>query len=329
MWEWVRNLQAEWQAGIESPPIPLTGGPYKAVVVLGMGGSAFGAEVVRAWSRAYLTVPWEIIRDYRLPAWVDAGVLVIAASYSGMTEETLEATEEALKRRATVVGVASGGTLRSWGESGRLKAFVPLPAGRSPRAAVPFSIAAHFRVLEGAGLIPPSWREEGKALLALLASDSHPDNVGLKALSEQWANHLIALYAPTEYEPIALRARQQIQENAKHMAWHHALPEMNHNEIVGWEYPSPLGEKMAIWLLEGHHIHPRTRLRLDFMEEVIRERQLSYVRLRAPYAPYLAELMWLLHAVDIFSIYLAEAHGVNPTPVPVIDRLKAHLAQNS
>ncbi|MEN3040407.1 MAG: SIS domain-containing protein [Bacteroidia bacterium] len=329
MWEWVRSLPIDWEVGIESPPISIAGGPYRAIAVLGMGGSAFGAEVVRAWSRPYLRIPWEIIRDYRLPAWVGEGVLVIAASYSGLTEETLEATEEALKRRATVVGIASGGTLRTWGESGRLKAFIPLPEGRPPRAAAPFSIIAQFCLLEGAGLLPPAWREEGKALAALLADTNPSQDPALKMLSERWVNHLVALYAPPEYEPIALRARQQIQENAKHLAWHHTLPEMNHNEIVGWEYPTPLGQKVAVWLLEGHHTHSRNRLRLDFMEGLLQERQIPFARLCAPQGPYLAELMWLLHAVDIFSVYLAEQHGVNPTPVPVIDRLKAHLAQQS
>lgn len=329
MWQWVRSLPEDWQAGIEAPALPIETGTPANIALIGMGGSAFGAEIVRAWSRPYLSVPWEIIRDYRLPAWLNSGTLVIAASYSGTTEETLEATEEALRRGATVIGIASGGTLREWGESGRLRGFVPLPEGRPPRAAAPLSITAQFRLLEGAGLIPSSWREEGQALLSLLFSTKHPDSIALKSLSEQWQHHLIALYTPPEYEPIALRARQQIQENAKHLAWHHVVPEMNHNEIVGWEYPAPLTERVAFWLIEGSHTHPRNHLRMDFMERLMQERNLPYVRWQAPKAPYLAELMWLFHAVDLFSVHLAERHGVDPTPVPVIDRLKSHLAQQS
>ncbi|MDW8015327.1 MAG: bifunctional phosphoglucose/phosphomannose isomerase [Bacteroidia bacterium] len=332
MWQWIRSLPNEWQAEIEAPPITIPTPPsqvYTGIVTLGMGGSAFGAEVVRAWARSLLSIPWEIIRDYSLPAWVSSRTLVISTSYSGTTEETLSATQEALKRGATVVGIASGGTLRAWGEEGRLVAFIPLPSGRPPRAAVHFSIAAQFRLLEGLGLIPYTWREEAQALLPLLFSPNHPDTATLRALSQAWAQHIIVLYAPPEYECIALRARQQIQENAKHLAWHHTIPEMNHNEIVGWEYPSPLQEKVAFWLLEGSHIHPRNRSRLDFMEALLKERGLQYARWCAPQAPYLAQLLWFLHAVDLFSIYLAEAHGVDPTPVPIIDKLKSHLAQQA
>lgn len=326
MWEWVRSLPNDWMAGMEAPPIQVAGGPWQAIVTLGMGGSAFGAEVVRSWAETYLDIPWLILRDYRLPKWVNAHTLVLACSYSGTTEETLEATEAALQRGATVVGIASGGTLRSWGENGRLAGFIPLPEGRAPRAAVPFSITAQLRLLEGLQLIPDTWRSESQALLKLLLSRDHPNQQELRTLAENWASKCIAVYAPTGYEAIALRARQQIQENAKHMAWHHTIPEMNHNELVGWEYPSPLGEKVAVWLLSGSHTHPRNLTRIAFMEGLLRERNLPYHLLRPPAAPYLAELLWLFHAVDIFSVYLAEQHSVDPTPVPVIDRLKAHLA---
>ncbi|GIV25068.1 MAG: phosphate starvation-inducible protein PsiE [Bacteroidia bacterium] len=329
MWEWIRSLPSDWQAGMEAPAIPFSGGPWKAIVTVGMGGSAFGSEVVRAWAQAYLPVPWLVVRDYRLPPWVGKDTLVLAASYSGNTEETLEATEAALQRGATVVGLASGGLLKAWGEAGKLAAFVELPPGRAPRAAVPFSITAQLRLLEGAGLVPSTWREESQALLKLLLSKDHPPIGPLKAYAQEWHTRLLVLYAPPEYEPIALRGRQQIQENAKHLAWHHTFPEMNHNEIVGWQHPAPLGEKVAFWLLSGSHTHPRNRLRLEFMQNLLTEYGLPYWHLAPPPAPFLAELMWLFHAVDIFSVYLAEKHEIDPTPVPVIDRLKTYLAQKA
>lgn len=329
MWEWVRSLANDWQVGMEAPPISIDGGPWQAIVTIGMGGSAFGAEVVRSWAENYLRIPWAIVRDYSLPAWVEKGALVLAASYSGNTEETLEATKQALKRGATVVGLASGGMLREWGERGMLTAFIALPEGRPPRAAVPFSITTQFRLLEGTGLIPSTWRDEGQALLKLLLSAAHPDMGRLKALATQWKDRFIAIYAPTGYEAIALRARQQIQENGKHLAWHHIIPEMNHNEIVGWEYPTSLREGVGFWILSGSHIHPRNSLRIGFIEKLLEERGFSYLHWKAPNAPYLAELMWLFHSVDIFSVYLAEAHNVDPVPVRIIDRLKEYLAQEA
>jgi glucose/mannose-6-phosphate isomerase len=329
MWEWVKGFSGQWQAALRYEVGALPRRSYRAIVTLGMGGSAFGAEVARSWAAAHAAIPWLIVRDYRLPAWVDDEVLVIAASYSGTTEETLSAASTALSRGCTVVGLSSGGTLKTWAEEGRLADFVELPSGYAPRAAVAYSIAAQLAIAEGAGIIPATWRGEGEAFLTALRGAAAPSAADLQALAQTWQNRLIAIYAAEPYEAVALRARQQIQENAKHLAWHHTIPEMNHNEIVGLEYPD-LPNRLAIWLIDGHLAHPRHRLRQSFLEALLQKRGIPFSRLICPTPlPYLSEMLWLLHAVDIFSVYLAEAHQVDPTPVPIIDALKAYLAQKT
>ncbi len=325
MWDWVNALAQQWKTALGYQAPALGRRTYRGILTLGMGGSAFGAEVARAWSESRSSLPWVIGRDYRLPGWVDDEVLVIAASYSGTTEETLSAASAALRRGCTVVGLASGGTLKAWAEEGRLAGFVELPAGYAPRAAVPFSIGAQLAIAEGAELIPASWRLEGEALLSALSS-MPPSHTELQTLAGNWEKRLIAIYTSEPYASIGLRARQQIQENAKHLAWHHTIPEMNHNEIVGLQHPS-LSEQLAVWLLEGGQSHPRHRVRRAFLENLLQSRNIPFARLEAPAGlPHLAELLWLLHAVDIFSLYLAERHQIDPTPVPIIDALKAHLA---
>ena len=329
MWDWVKGFSGQWQAALRYEVGALPRRSYRAIVTLGMGGSAFGAEVAHSWAAAHAAIPWLIIRDYRLPAWVDDEVLVIAASYSGTTEETLSAASTALSRGCTVVGLSSGGTLKTWAEEGRLADFVELPSGYAPRAAVAYSIAAQLAIAEGAGIIPSTWRSEGETLLNALHGAAAPSAAHLQTLAQSWQNRLIAIYAPEPYSAIALRARQQIQENAKHLAWHHTIPEMNHNEIVGLEHPD-LSNRLAVWLIDGHQSHPRHRMRRSFLEDLLRKRDIPFSCLTCPtLLPYLAEMLWLLHAVDIFSVYLAEAHGVNPTPVPIIDELKAYLAQKA
>lgn len=329
MWEWVKGFSGQWQAALRYEVGALPRRSYRAIVTLGMGGSAFGAEVARSWAETQAAIPWLVLRDYRLPSWVDDEVLVIAASYSGTTEETLSAASAALSRGCTVVGLSSGGTLKAWAEEGRLADFVELPSGYAPRAAVAYSIAAQLAIAEGAGIIPSTWRSEGEAFLTALRGAAVPSAADLQALAQSWQNRLIAIYAMQPYEAIALRARQQIQENAKHLAWHHTIPEMNHNEIVGLEHPD-LSNRLAVWLIDGHQSHPRHRMRRSFLEDLLRKRGIPFSCLTCPTPlPYLAEMLWLLHAVDIFSVYLAEAHGVNPTPVPIIDELKAYLAQKA
>lgn len=329
MWDWIKGFSGQWQAALRYEVGALPQRSYRAIVTLGMGGSAFGAEVARSWAENHAAIPWFIIRDYRLPGWVDDEVLIIAASYSGTTEETLSAASAALSRGCTVVGLSSGGILKTWAEEGRLADFVELPSGYAPRAAVAYSIGAQLAIAEGARVIPPTWRSEGEALFTALRSSAPPPAADLQALAQTWQNRLIAIYATQPYEAVALRARQQIQENAKHLAWHHTIPEMNHNEIVGLEHPD-LSHRLAVWLIDGHHAHPRHRLRRRFLEEILQKRGIPSSQLMCPTPlPYLAEMLWLLHAVDIFSVYLSEAHGVAPTPVPIIDELKAYLAQKA
>ncbi len=329
MWDWVKGFSGQWQAALRYEIGALPRRSYRAIVTLGMGGSAFGAEVARSWAANHAAIPWLIVRDYRLPPWIDDEVLVIAASYSGTTEETLSAASAALSRGCTVVGLSSGGTLKSWAEEGRLADFVELPSGYAPRAAVAYSIGAQLAIAEGAGVIPPTWRSEGEALLAALRGSAAPSVADLQALAQAWQNRLIAIYATEPYEAVALRARQQIQENAKHLAWHHTIPEMNHNEIVGLQFPD-LPDRLSVWLIDGQQAHPRHRLRRAFLESTLEKRGIPFSRLIGPASlPYLAEMLWLLHAVDVFSVFLAEMHGVDPTPVPIIDELKAYLANKA
>lgn len=329
MWHWLKELPRQWEKALAYRVESLPERAYAQIVTIGMGGSAFGAEVAASWSQAHSPVPWLILRDYTLPKWVGPQTLVIAASYSGTTEETLAATKEALERDCVVVGLASGGTLAAWAEARQLSAFLLLPNGYAPRAAVPYAIGAQLAIAEAARLIPPTWRSEGQLLFEALRGAKHPNFTQLQTLAEAWADRLIAIYAPEPYAPIALRARQQIQENAKHLAWHHVLPEMNHNELVGLEHPT-LAERLAVLFLTGPQAHPRHLLRLNFLKNVLETRQIPYATLEAPASlPHLAAMLWLLHAVDILSVYLAQKHGVDPIPVPIIDQLKHYLAQKT
>ncbi len=329
MWDWIRALPQQWEKALAYEVADLPERAYSQIVTVGMGGSAFGAEVAAAWAQQHSSIPWRILRDYTLPQWVNAQTLVIAASYSGTTEETLTATEEAIRRGCLVVGLSSGGTLGTWAEAGQLSHWLALPSGYAPRAAVPYAIGAQLAIAEAARLIPSTWREESRALFRALRGSSHPNFSQLQALAKTWTDRLIAIYAPEPYAPIALRARQQIQENAKHLAWHHVIPEMNHNELVGLENPL-LSERLAVLLITGPHMHPRHTLRIEFLLRILERRHIPYALIESPPdLPYLAALLWALHAVDIFSVYLAEAHSVDPTPVPVIDELKHYLAQKA
>ncbi|MCS7085709.1 MAG: bifunctional phosphoglucose/phosphomannose isomerase, partial [Bacteroidia bacterium] len=266
------------------------------VVLAGLGGSAFGGEVVKNMLYGKLKTPFVVSRGYDLPAWVGSRTLVMLSSYSGNTEETLSAAEIAHKTGAACVCVTHGGRLADFARDRRLPVFV-LPAGFPPRAAVAYSIVAQLYVLKNFGLIAeddflPSLREALDVL--------RERKVQSFALECAAALHdrVPVVYAPDPYESVAVRFRQQINENAKMLCWHHVLPEMNHNELVGWEHPKWLCEKTTTVFLRGADEHPRHAPRFDFTREVVVRKGARTLELVAVGNTLPARLFYLIHVCD-------------------------------
>ncbi|MGQ9864302.1 MAG: SIS domain-containing protein [Bacteroidia bacterium] len=321
MHTWLYQQPQQWKETLTSPfPDLVFPKPVANVCVVGMGGSAFGAEVVQRLVHNELQVPFVIYRGYELPAWVGESTLVIASSYSGTTEETLIATQEAQTRKAMIVTLSSGGELPQKANVGH----VALPSGLVPRMAALYSIAAQLRVLHKANLLSDEFyqkvQESTKSLEDFVASPPE-----LKSLAEKVKASPIAFYALEGYEPIALRARQQLQENAKHVCWHHIIPEMNHNEILALEFPPQVVENLFVIFVYGSHTHPRNLLRLQFMKELLRQKGVRYEEISPPPSSVVGEMLILLWMVDALSLSLAAAHSVDAQSIPTIDALKAYL----
>jgi glucose/mannose-6-phosphate isomerase len=201
-----------------------------------------------------------------------------------------------------------------------------LPAGYPPRAAAGFSVVAQFFVLARFGLLADdtifSAIREGAN--ALRNSDAY-------ALAEEFADLLYdrvpVLYAPDPYECVAVRFRQQINENAKMLCWHHVVPEMNHNELVGWEHPAWLCEKTMVVFFRGADEHPRHAPRFDFTRKVVDRKGAGVLEIHAVGPTPAARVLYLIHLCDHISTHLARLNGADPTPVAVIDELKAALAR--
>jgi glucose/mannose-6-phosphate isomerase len=297
------------------------------VVVLGLGGSAFGGEIVRNVVRDTLAVPFTIFRSYELPKSVQAGALVLACSYSGNTEETLMSAKEAHKRGSTVVCITSGGQLADWAKQNGLH-YIIIPGGQPPRTACGFSLTVQLRVLHRAGLISDPKIDIANAL-AVLHGFTEADRDQARQLALVLKGTVPAIYSSDTADSVAIRFRQQINENAKQLCWHHVLPEMNHNELVGWEHPIGfLHNQAAVILLTTDFEHPRNQVRVAINREII-TRNLpasSFHQIHARGEGLLAQLLFLLHLGDWLSLYLAEANGADPMPVAVIDYLKNELA---
>ncbi len=293
------------------------------VVLIGLGGSAFGGEVILNYTRQQIKVPYVIVRDYEVPAFVSENTLLLVSSYSGNTEETLSMLESALPSNPKVACVTSGGKLKGLAEEHGWDHII-LPGGYPPRSAAAFSIIQQLYVLNGYGLIGDFSKdlEEAASLV-----ENFTDHENARFIAQQLQNSLPVLYSAPNFESVAIRWRQQIEENSKHIAFHHVIPEMNHNELVGWKNPSGILEDTVVVVFRSNLVHDRTSIRMDICREIFGDYAESVVEVTADGDGHLGQLFFLIHLGDWVSLYLAELNDEEPTPVDVIDFLKGELAK--
>jgi glucose/mannose-6-phosphate isomerase len=304
----------------------------RQIVWTGMGGSAIGGDVLRAVAGEHLNVPMSINRDYHLPKFVDEDTLVIAASYSGNTEETLAAVAEARERGAKLLGIATGGELHDvFVKSGM--PFITIPGGMQPRVGLIFLFAPLLIALSRLEYI--DWEaiadahaETGAAFAGLIAEYQQEEENPALDLAEGLHHLLPVVYASNHLEAILVRWRAQINENAKTLAFFHVLPEMNHNEIVGWYHPTDVLKRTHVVFLRDTDEAPRMSTRLEITEQMLRDegcaKKVSVHWSRGE--SRMARLFSLIVFGDFMSYYLALVNGADPSPVDRITRFKDTLS---
>lgn len=301
------------------------------IALLGMGGSAISGDLAAAMFRDTLRSPLAVIRDYRVPAWVGTSTLVIASSFSGNTEETLSALEGVRSRSLPFVAVTSGGKLADVARDAAMP-LVRLPGDGQPRAAIGASLTSILSVLRAAKLIPDPAAdlhgavEQMKELIERETSDG--DEVPeTRRLARNLQERIPFVYAPVDLAPAARRWKTQLNENAKVSAVWEALPELNHNAVVGYRIPPDLGAVAHVVFLAAEGDSPRLELREQLTCDILDRHGIEYSRAVAPAGSAIMQALWLVLFGDLVSVHLARLHGVDPTPVEAIDRLKARLAE--
>lgn len=301
---------------------------YDNVVLGGMGGSALAALIGTTWPG--LSVPFQIVRDYDIPEYVSEKTLFIASSYSGNTEETLSALEQAEAKNATVVVIAYGGKLEEIAAQKQYP-FLKLPDTGQPRYATLVGLKAFVTVLVGAGLADKSQLDELvgsveylKQQVASWVATVPTANNPAKQLALELIGKSIVVYAGAKFYPAAYKWKINFNENAKHVAWVNQYPEFNHNEFLGWT-KQPTEKPYEVIDIRSNLEHPRTLKRFE-----VTERLLSGVR-PAPHVivpegeTLLQQLLWTTAMGDFVSLYLAILNGLNPTPVDLIEKFKKSL----
>ncbi len=298
------------------------------LVIAGMGGSAIGGQLAVAVLGDRASRPIMLARDYWLPSWTTPDTTVLCASYSGNTEETLAAYDAARALGANTIVMTTGGKLADEARADGVP-VIPVPGGFQPRAAVAYSLVVALEVarLVGAG---ESMRAEvdvaaghAESLVAQWGPEASEDSLA-KTLARGLFRTIPQIAGAGLTAPIAYRWKTQINENAKSPAFAAELPELDHNELVGWEGAKRLGRFSALFL-DDSDLHPRTRQRIELTRGLIAARGGATFRVESVGQTALARLISLVLLGDLVSLYLAVLGGVDPEPVEVIDSLKDAL----
>jgi glucose/mannose-6-phosphate isomerase len=294
------------------------------LVVCGMGGSAIGGDLARAALGDRLHLPLTTVRDYELAPWTPAERLILCASYSGNTEETLACFEAAAAVGAQRVVATTGGALGTAAREAEVP-VIPFPAALQPRAAVGYMFVTVAEVAALAGVGPPIRTEIDLAAASLAeAMDGLAERAA--ALGDAIAGTIPVVYGCDLTTPVAYRWKTQINENAKQPAAFHDVPEMDHNEIVGWAEGSGSERFTAIFLTD-HDQHPRQRERIELTAELIAPAAARVEIIETEGETRTERMLWAVLLGDLTSLALAANRGVDPSPVPVIDSLKDRLGR--
>ena len=303
------------------------------IVICGMGGSAIGGDLLRSLI-SHLSKPIVFVhRDYHLPAFVDSKTLVIASSYSGNTEETLSAFNQALNIDCKKLAVTTGGRLKKLAQESSVPVFT-IEYSSQPRAALGYSFIPLIALFCQLGFLPSEAAELERmaqmleSLLGRLAEDIATPLNPAKQLATKLFGKLIAIYGAGVVSPVAQRWKTQINENSKSWAFYETFSELNHNAVVGYEFPGELRDKVYVILLRSPSLHPRILARYQITSEILQKAGIGHQVIDSQGEDRLTQIMSLVFLGDWVSYYLAMLYQVDPTPVEVINYLKERLSNS-
>lgn len=296
--------------------------PIRNVLISGLGGSGIGGTIISNILRDDIQVPIIVNKEYQIPAFVNENTLVIISSYSGNTEETLSALMQAFKKSAQIVCITSGGLVKEYAETNDID-YVQIEGGSPPRAAFGQSFVELLYILHHLGVLEGEFKSYLANAIALLDGDEEDIKAQAKAIAQKLNGKIPVVYSDAKFEGVSIRFRQQINENAKMLCWHHVVPEMNHNELVGWR---DRNDNIAVVFLRNNQDFDRNQERMEFTKEVVAQYASDVVEIFSKGEHDIERSMFLIHLTDWVSYYLAELKGVDAVEVDVITKLKNKLA---
>ncbi len=294
------------------------------IYVAGLGGSGIGADFVASFIAQECKLPFLVRKGYSVPAFVGPKTLAIASSYSGNTEETLISYAQMKAQGARLLCVASGGKII---ESAKADGndFIQVPGNwPSPRACLGYSVVAQLSILQHLGYISDRCLNEVEGAITMLRNDAEAIRAEAKRIAQKLHHKIPVIYIEDRMEPVAVRLRQQINENSKALCWHHVIPEMNHNELVGWTEEN---KDLVVLYLRNDDDFSRNAVRMDINKQIIGQYAGEIIDIYSKGTNFIEKSLYLVHLGDWISWELSVLRNVDALEVNVIDFLKGELAK--
>jgi glucose/mannose-6-phosphate isomerase len=306
----------------------LSGSIFGSIIVTGLGGSAISGDLVQNYLKDEMRIPYSVNRNYSLPSFANENTLLIASSYSGNTEETISVLNEAIKRKCKIVAITTGGQVGQIAKDNSIP-VVNLQKGFQPRYSLGLSFFSLLKVLHQLGIIKDqtnfvtniisNWKVKG-------VEYSKDENFALSVASEL-VGFIPIIYSAADITSAAgYRFKSQINENSKLHAFHHSIPEYNHNEIIGWETQAEKQFHVKVLNLIDKDYHPQIKKRFEITSELIRRTNTEIINIESTEDVFKVRLMEMVYLCDWISYYLGVLRGKDPSEIENINILKNRLA---
>ena len=293
------------------------------ILICGLGGSGIGGTIVSDIISSKVNIPIAATKDYSIPNFVNEHTLVIANSYSGNTEETLYALEKCQARGAEIAVITSGGKLKTIAEENKYNNII-IPGNQPPRAMFGYAFTELFFMLNHYGIIDDSFKSDFDKAITLIDTEKADIQKQAMDLAKIMYKQTPVIYVAKGFEGVAVRFRQQLNENSKMLGWHNVVPEMNHNELLGWRTNV---DDLAVVYFRNKCDYDRNQIRMDINKKVISKFTSNITEIWSKGDSLIENSLYHISVGDWTSWYLSEMNNVDAIEIDVIDFLKGELAK--
>ncbi len=302
-------------------------GKVNSIVLSGLGGSAISGDLVQNFLKDDLHIPFVVNRNYSLPAFANESTLVIVSSYSGNTEETVSVLKEALQKKFQIICITTGGKVAELAHENNLP-VVKLQKGFQPRYALGLSFFSLIRIFQELNFIDKQDSFVKKIISLWKTKGTEYSNENNKAsdFAQKMIGFIPVIYSASDFTSAAgYRLKSQFNENSKMHAFHNSFPEMNHNEIIGWETFSEDNFSAKVINIFDEDYHPQVKKRFEIINTLLQEKKIDSLTLKSSEENFKIRLLDLIFLCDWITYYASIFRGNDPSEINYINYLKENL----